>query len=120
MLFLSYLFIDRHTIVSLKDSPGLSKLRCINQLLFESLEFKDFPLWLISDVNFNVPAKFWEQLSTNPRNQRLCPSCATLGDEHHDIYDCPDINRSPEISALHELILYEKLEFLPYNLDTYL
>ena len=59
----------------------------------------------------------WKRI---PREQRLCPSCSTLGDECHYIYDCPDINRSPDIPALHELSSYNKLEFLLDNIDSYL
>ena len=59
----------------------------------------------------------WKRI---PREQRLCPSCSTLGDEYHYIYDCPDINRSPDIPALHELSSYNKLEFLLDNIDSYL
>ena len=29
-----------------------------------------------------------------PRDERLCPSCNVLGDEHHLIYECIEIDRS--------------------------
>ena len=56
------------------------------------------------------------------RENRLCETCNTLGDEKHYIYHCPNIDRTnindiPEFKALDK---YNKLEQLIEKLILYL
>lgn len=60
--------------------------------------------------------------SRTHREQRVCNSCNTIGDEEHYIYHCIEINRTniSNIPPLNQLDQYEKLPLLLKNLKTYL
>ena len=56
------------------------------------------------------------------REERLCTTCNTLGDERHFIYHCTNVDRTDldDIPELDQLQNYEKLKLLMKNLDPYL
>ena len=60
--------------------------------------------------------------SRTPREERLCTTCNTLGDERHFIYHCTNVDRTDldDIPELDQLENYGKLKLLMKNLDPYL
>ena len=73
----------------------------------------------LSSHNMPIETGRWSRIK---REDRLCSTCNTLGDERHFIYDCTDIDRTDleDIPELHQLQNYEKLNLLLKILDPYL
>ena len=73
----------------------------------------------LSSHNMPIETGRWSRTS---REERICTTCNSLGDERHFIYDCVDVDRSNlhDIPELHQLENYAKLNLLMENLDSYL
>ena len=73
----------------------------------------------VSSHSFPIETGRWHRIN---REDRLCPHCNVLGDEHHFIYDCLEIDRRnlTDIPQISDLINYDKLNTLLENLIEFL
>jgi hypothetical protein len=78
-----------------------------------------FPRLRLSSHSMPIETGRWSRIT---REERLCPTCNSLGDERHFIYDCTDVDRTNlgDIPELHQLENYGKLNLLMENLNSYL
>ena len=73
----------------------------------------------LSSHSMPIETGRWSRIK---REERLCTTCNSLGDERHYIYDCVDIDRTNlvDIPELNQLETYVRLNLLMENLESYL
>ena len=73
----------------------------------------------LSSHSMPIETGRWSRIK---REERLCTTCNSLGDERHYIYDCVDIDRTNlvDIPELNQLETYGRLNLLMENLESYL